>query len=209
VARKLVTEGIELGGVWYRVKPFTNIGPHSRCQQCCSWGNIESKHGGKPVGGYCSGPHLTSDHKCNVVGCAAQPGSLCGHTQGKCPNCKGSHIAFSSIYAKETEATREARERRRKEPAGRTMQTTGPTTGANRIVLGLRTKAPEEGERRWSEEETADAEEGGIEAEDVSMAESTSPMATAKTAPTAAGKASAVVTCIELGNEAGDATSNV
>jgi len=208
-AHKLVKEGIKAAGVWYRVKPFTNIGPESRCAHCCSWGHTESKCSGNPVCGDCSGPHRTSDHKCNVVGCTANQGSLCGHTQEKCPNCEGSHIAFSSGCAKKAEATREARERRRKEPAGRTMQTTGATTGANRIVLGLRTRAPEGGERSGSKEERADAEEGGIEAEDVTMAESTLPTPTATAAQTAAGTATAAVTSIELGNVTGAAAPNV
>jgi len=87
------------------------------------------------------------------------------------------------------EATKEARERRRNEPPGRTMQTTGPLTVANRIGLGLRTVAPEGGARSGSEEEMADAEEGGMEAEDSTMARSTCPPATATAAPTAAGPA--------------------
>jgi len=35
VARKLVKEGIEAAGVWYRVEPFTNTGPDSRREHCC------------------------------------------------------------------------------------------------------------------------------------------------------------------------------
>jgi len=89
------------------------------------------------------------------------------------------------------------------------MQTTGPTTGANRIALGLRTRAPEGGEMSGSEEEMADPEEGGREAEDVTMAESTSPTAIAMAAPTAAATATATVTSIEPGIQMGAAAPNV
>lgn len=84
------------------------------------WGHTESKCSGKLACGYCSGLHCTSTHKCNVVGSSAQQGSRCGHTQEKCPNCKGNHIALSSRCAKKAEGTKEARKRRRREPAGRT-----------------------------------------------------------------------------------------
>jgi len=209
VARKLVKEGICAAGVWYLVEPFMDIGPDSMCEHCCGWGHIESKCSSKPVCGCCSGPHRTRDHTCNVVGCTAKQGSLCGHTQEKCPNCKGRHIAFSSRCAKKVEDTREAWGRRRKEPAGQTMQTMGPTTGANRIVLGLRTRVPEGGKRSGSDEEMADAQEGGREADDVTMADSTSPTAIAMVGSTAAGTATAAVTSIEVGNETGAAATNV
>ena len=96
LVRKLIREGIKAVGVWYRVEPFTNIGPDSRCKHCAGWGHIKCKCSSKSVCPYCSGPHHTSNHKCNVVGCTAKQGSICGHTQEKCTNCKGSHIGFSS-----------------------------------------------------------------------------------------------------------------
>jgi hypothetical protein len=61
---------------------------------------------------------------------SAKLGSLCGHTQEKCPNCKGNDIAFSGRCAKKMEATREAREKRRREPAASISKTPGPTSGA-------------------------------------------------------------------------------
>jgi hypothetical protein len=79
-AQRLVKEGIMAAGVWYRVEPFTNADPDSRCEHSCGWGHIERKCSGKPACGYCSGPHRTSDHKCNVVGCTAKQGALCSHT---------------------------------------------------------------------------------------------------------------------------------
>jgi len=88
------------------------------------------------------------------------------------------------------------------------MQTMGPTTGAKRMTLGLSTRAPEGGERSGREEEMADAEAGGREAEDVAMAKSTSTTAKATAAPSAAGTATAAVTSIELGNETGAPAPN-
>jgi hypothetical protein len=67
VAGRLVKEVIKAAGVWYRVKPFTNGGPDSRCEHCCRWGHIESMCSSTPACGYCSGPHRTSDHKCDVL----------------------------------------------------------------------------------------------------------------------------------------------
>jgi hypothetical protein len=112
VARRLVKEVIKAAGVWYRVEPFTTAGPYSRCEHCCGWGHMASKCSGKPPCGYSSGPHRTSDHKCNVMGCTATLGALSGHTQEKCPNCRGYHIAFSIRCANKTEVTRAAREAR-------------------------------------------------------------------------------------------------
>jgi hypothetical protein len=82
LAQSLIKKGIKAAGVWYRVEAFTNAGPDSRCELCCGWGHIENQCG------YCSGNHRTSDHKCNVVGCMAKEGSICGHTLEKYPNCK-------------------------------------------------------------------------------------------------------------------------
>jgi hypothetical protein len=187
VVRRLVKEGIKVAGVWYRVEPFTHSGPEGRGEHGCRWGHIESKCSGKPGCGYCSGPHRTSDHKCNVVGCTAKQGALCGHTQEKCPNCRGNHIAFSSRCTKKTEVTRAAREERRREPAGRTARAGGAATGTNRITLGQQAEALGGGARGQSEEEMADArvEEAGEEEEDVTMGESAMAMTTAMVTITA------------------------
>jgi len=107
-AQGLVKKGIKVAGVWYQVKTYTNAVTDSRCELCCGWGNIKNKYGSKPMCGYCSGHHWTSDHMCNMVGCTAQQGSLRGHTLEKCPNCKGNDFPFSSRCMEKTEATRVA-----------------------------------------------------------------------------------------------------
>jgi hypothetical protein len=187
VAQGLIKKGIKAAGVWYRVEQYTNAGPDSRCELCCGWGHIESKCSSEPTCGYCSGSHRTSDHKCNVVGCMAKQGSLCGHTQEKCPNCKGNHIAFSSRCVKKTEAAKAARESRRMGPSGRTAVSAAKemATGTNRVVLGDRLKAAAEG--GGSEEEMADVEEGEAagETKDVTMAETATATAATTTTTTA------------------------
>jgi hypothetical protein len=35
VAQRRIKEGIEAAGVWYRVEPFMNVGPDSRCEHSC------------------------------------------------------------------------------------------------------------------------------------------------------------------------------
>jgi len=114
VARGLLKEGVKAAGVWYQVAPFMNIGPDTRCMHRGVWGRPESMGSGKPGCGYCSGLHRTSDPKCIVVGCTAQQGALCGHTQEKCPNCRGNLIAFSSRCTKKTEVTGAAWEKCRR-----------------------------------------------------------------------------------------------
>jgi len=203
LARRQVKQIIEAAGVWYRVEQFTSVSPDSRCEQCCGWGHIESKCCGKLAYGYCWGPHRTSADICNIVGCIAMQGSLCSHTEEKCPKWEGNHITFSSRCAKKAEATREAPERRRCEPAGWTKKTAGPPSGANRTALGPRARAPESGERGGSEEEMADAEEGGAEPKDITMVESTTPTTMAMPAPSATETAMAVGTGIEPRNLAG------
>jgi len=86
--------------------------------------------------GYCSGPHRTSDHKCNIVGCTAKKGALCGHTQEKCPNCRGNQTAFGGRCAKMMEVTRAAREERRREPTGPTTRVGAGAKRTNTIMLG-------------------------------------------------------------------------
>jgi hypothetical protein len=72
LAQSLIKNGIKATGEWYYVETFTNTGHDSRCELCCGWGHIEIKCGHTPTGGYCSGNHRTSDHKCNVLGCMAK-----------------------------------------------------------------------------------------------------------------------------------------
>jgi len=189
VVQRLVKEGIKAVGVWYQVESFTNIGTAGRCDLCCGCGHIETKCSSKSVCCYCSGSHRTCTHECNVVGCIAMQGSPCYHTQEKCPNCNGNHIACSSRCAKKAEATREAWERRRREPARWTTQTTGSTSGSNRTAPSLRASAPEGEERVGSEEEMADAEEGAAEAKDFTMVQSTMLTIMATAAQTAMGTA--------------------
>jgi hypothetical protein len=172
VAQKQVKEGIKTGGQWYRVEPFTNAGPDGSRKHCVGWGHIESKCSGKPACGYGSGPHRTSDHKCNVVGCTAKQGALCGHTHEKCPNCRGNLIAFSSRSTKKTEVRRAAGEERRREPGGWTTRAGGAAPGMNRITLGRRAEALGGGDSGRSEEEMADARAEEVGEDDITMGES-------------------------------------
>jgi hypothetical protein len=173
VAQRLVKMGIKAAGVWYRVETYTNAGPDSRCELCCGWGHIENKCSSKPTCGYCSGHHRTSDHSCNVVGCTAKQGSLCGHTMEKCPNCKGNHIAFSNRCAKKTEAARAARQSRKTGLEGHASMR--EVTGANRVALGTRQARgirDDEGEPMADEEVDDTREKEGAKGEgDVIMAE--------------------------------------
>jgi len=136
VAQTLVNKGLIAAGVQYQVEPYTNAGPDSLCELCCGWGHIESKcshH--QPKCGYCAGPHRSSEHSCNVVGCASRQGAVCSHTQEKWPNCKGNHIASSGKCTKKIEAIRMAHQSRKVQPNGRE---TREVLGANRVALGTR-----------------------------------------------------------------------
>jgi len=183
LAQSLIKKGIKGAGMWYRVEAFTNAGPDRRCELCCGWGHIENKCGNRPKCCYCSGNHRTSDHKCNVVGCMAKQGSLCGHTLEKCPNCKGNHIAFSSRCAMMSEAAKAARQSRMtgtagQAPAGNAMHM---ATGTYRVVLGRRPRGGSAGGGGSEEEEMADEmanemadvqeDEAAGEARDVVMTE--------------------------------------
>jgi len=52
VAKSLVKKSIEAVGVWYRVEPYTNVGPDGRCEHSCGWGDIEDLCSSKPTCGY-------------------------------------------------------------------------------------------------------------------------------------------------------------
>jgi hypothetical protein len=106
--------------------------------------------------GYCAGPHRSSEHRCNVVGCASKQGAVCTHTQEKCPNCKGNHIAFSGKCAKKIEAITMARQSRKVQPNGRE---TREVPGANRVALGTR-QARDTRKNEGEGEPTADEEQG-------------------------------------------------
>jgi len=183
VAQTLLKKGIKAAGVWYQVETYMNEGHDSRCELCWGWGHIENKCSSKPKSGYCSGHHRTSDHKCNVVGCTAKQGSLCGHMLEKCPNCKGNHIAFSSRFVKKREATEVARQSGKIGPSGQAPKSAAldMATGSNRVVLGYRPQRVAEGggddeeERAYVEEEE---EEAAGEAREVMMAETETETAT-------------------------------
>lgn len=80
VAQRLIKEGIKEAAVWKQVEPFTNVRADSRCQHGRGWGHMESKCSGTLACGNCSRPHRTNTYQCNVVGCSAKQGSLCGPT---------------------------------------------------------------------------------------------------------------------------------
>lgn len=111
--------------------------------------------------------------------CIATQDIIYSHTDMKSPNGKGHNITFSRMCTKRTDATREAPEKWGRKPAGRIMDSMGQTSGGNMTALGLRAGSVQGGERGPSGEEMADAEEGGVEAEDITMAENTMPMPTA------------------------------
>jgi hypothetical protein len=106
VAQSMIKKGIQAAGVWYRFEMYTNVGPDSRCELCCSWGHIENKYSSNLVCGSWSSHHRTSDHKCNVVGTTANQASLWGHTLEKSPNCIAYQITFSSWCVKKTSAAK-------------------------------------------------------------------------------------------------------
>jgi hypothetical protein len=135
VAQRLVNKGVTAAGVRNMVEPYTNAGSDSLSDLCCGWGHIESKCNHQPKCGYCTRPHRSAKHRCNVVGCGSKQGALCSHIQEKCLNCKGNHIAFSGKCAKKSEAVRMARQSRRMQLKEREM---GGGTGANRSALGIR-----------------------------------------------------------------------
>jgi len=112
VAQRRVSKEVTAAGVRYMVEPYTNAGPDILGERCCGWGHIECKCNHQRKCGYCGGLHQTDQHRCNVVGCRLKQGASCSHTQEKCPNCKGNHIAFSEQCPKKPEAIRISRQSR-------------------------------------------------------------------------------------------------
>jgi len=129
VAQRLVSKGVMAAGVRYKVELFTNAGTDSLCELRCGWGHSQNKYSHQqPQCGYCAGPHRSSGHRCNVVGCASKQVAVCSHTQVRCRNCKGNDIAFNGKCAKKIEAITMMRQNRRVQPNGRE---TREVTGAN------------------------------------------------------------------------------
>ena len=174
LAKSLVKEVIKEAGVWYRVEPYTNVGPNSTCKLCCGRGLIKNKCGSNPTCGDCSRHHRTSDHKCNMLACMAKQESLCGHMLEKCPYCKGNHIAFSNKCVKKTEVAKAAGQSRGIGLAGQASNNVASNiaSGTHRVVLGQRPKgsAIDGGQ---SKAELVDAEKGEAigEVEDITMTE--------------------------------------
>jgi len=157
VAQSLVNKGVIAAGVRYKVEPYTNAGPDSLCELCCGWGHITSKCSNhQPKCGYCARLHRSSEHTCNVVGCASKQGAVCSHTQQKCPNWKGNHIAFSGKCTNKIEAITMARQSRKVQPNGRV---TSEVTGANTVALGTR-QARDTRNGEGEGEPTANKEQG-------------------------------------------------
>jgi hypothetical protein len=156
-AQGLLKNGLMLAEVWYRVEMYTHAGPDSQFELCCEWVHIENKCGNKPTCGCWSGQHQTSEQKCNMVGCTAKQGSLCGHTVEKCPNCNGSHIAVSIICTKKAGAHTPAQARREIGQRASMHAATEVALGTHRVVLVPRLKGPaEEAGVGGSEAEMAD-----------------------------------------------------
>jgi len=65
-----------------------------------------------PASMLCAGKHLTSDHKCNMLGCNAKVGQNCNHNVEKCVNCKRNLIAKTNCCMKKQEAVKLAGEER-------------------------------------------------------------------------------------------------
>jgi hypothetical protein len=106
------------------------------------------------------------------------------------------------------EGTREAWERRRREPAEQTSFTTGQTNAVNRTILGRWASATEEEASGRSTEEMADAEEGGVEDQGITMAKNKTLMTMATPVPTVTENATAAGTGIEHVNGLGAAVHN-
>jgi hypothetical protein len=195
LAHSLIKKGIKAAELLDHVAAFTNAGRDSRCELCCGLAHIENKCGKKTKCGYCSGNHRTSDHKCNVVGCMARQGSLCGHTLEQCPNCRGNYIPFSSRWAKKSEAAKGVRQSRTTGTAGQapTSEAMHTGTGMNRVVLGRRFRGGTAAEGGSEEEEMADEmadvqeEEAAGEAKDFVMTETESATTAATETETEAG----------------------
>jgi len=120
------------------------------------------KSGNKPKCGYYSGNQRKSNHECNVVGCPAKQGSLCGHTLVKCPLCKENHIAFSSRCMIQGEAAIAPRLSRVTGSAERAPTSTDMhmARGTNRVMLGPGPRGGVAADGGSREEEMADVEEG-------------------------------------------------
>jgi len=182
VAQCVIKKGINAAGVWYRLEAFTHVGLNSRCELCCRWGHIENKCGSKPMFSYCSGHHWKSDHKCNVVGCTAKQGSLCGHTLEKCPNYKGNYIVLSSRCVKKSKAAKVAWHSRKIGIPGQAPKSGAMdmAMGTKRVVQGPRPSGGVAGAGGSDKEEMADVEkeEATGEARDVMMTETKTKIAT-------------------------------
>jgi len=115
MAEKVLKGGLRAAGVKYDVEKFINARPDSLCGVRSRWGHVEAKSGSlkMPACMLCAGRHLSTDHKCNVVGCKANARQNCTHNVEKCVKCKGNHIAKANCCVKKQEAIQEAREERR------------------------------------------------------------------------------------------------
>jgi hypothetical protein len=137
----------------------------------------------------------------NVVWCIAKKQRFCSHIAEKCSYWNGNHIALGSRCAKKVEPTRDARERRRRQPARQTMEAMEPISETTRTAYSLTAKAPEGGKRGSSEEEMADEEEQDVEAADVRMVESMMSTTMEMPASSSTGTATAVGSSIESNTE--------
>jgi len=91
-----------------------------------------------------------------VICCASIQGAVCSHTQAKCLNCKGNHIAFSGKGGKKIVAITMPQHSRKVSPNGRE---TREVTVVNRVVLGTK-QARDTRTGQGAGEPTADAEQG-------------------------------------------------
>ena len=104
IANSLIAKGIEFGGKNHPVELFLEIKADTICSKCSQF-----DHNGHKICenqakcAFCGLDHETKDHKCQLKGCSARPGTLCIHTPIKCINCKGPHLTSSNFCPKKQE----------------------------------------------------------------------------------------------------------
>jgi len=110
-AQKLLVE-MWVAGNKFHALPYIPDKADTLCGVCGRWGHSEFRcQRGVATCTICADSHRTEEHRCQVATCG-KVGKVCPHTEMKCPNCGGRHLAQDARCQAKRAAIEIARGRR-------------------------------------------------------------------------------------------------
>ena len=120
-----------VAGNKFHALPYIPDKADTLCGACGRWGHSEFRcQRGVATCTICADSHRTEEHRCQVATCG-KVGKVCPHTEMKCPNCGGRHLAQDARCQAKRAAIESARGRRNGTVHAETSQPTRPAASCS------------------------------------------------------------------------------